>query len=139
MASQAPTATVVALDQSASSLDIARRRAAVRGLTNVEFVHASLIDLPRLGLGSFDYIVCSGVLHHLDDPVAGATALTQVLAPDGGLGPLLYGQVGRVPIYQIQDLMRRLCGRETPADEVALAQQALAAVAPGHLGFGWAR
>jgi SAM-dependent methyltransferase len=132
MASQAPGATVVALDQSAPSLEIARRRAAVRGLGNVEFVAASLLDLPRLGLGPFDYIVCSGVLHHLEDPAAGARALTHVLAADGGLGVLLYGQVGRVPIYQLQELMRRLCDGEPLADRVALAEQALRAVAPRH-------
>ena len=133
MASQAPGATVVAVDQSAPSLDVARRRAAVRGLRNIEFINASLLDLPRLHLGTFDYIVCSGVLHHLDDPAAGAAALTDVLASDGGMGLLLYGQVGRVPIYQVQDLMRRLCGGEAMADRVALATQALTAMNPGHL------
>jgi 2-polyprenyl-3-methyl-5-hydroxy-6-metoxy-1,4-benzoquinol methylase len=132
MASQASGATVVALDQSAPSLEIARRRAAVRGLSNIEFVTAPLLDLPRLGLGPFDYIVCSGVLHHLEDPAAGVRALTDALAPDGGLGILLYGQVGRMPIYQLQELMRRLSDGEPLADRVALAEQALQAVAPGH-------
>jgi 2-polyprenyl-3-methyl-5-hydroxy-6-metoxy-1,4-benzoquinol methylase len=132
MAAQAPEATVVALDQSGPSLAIARRRAEVRGLRNIEFVHASLLDLPRLGLGPFDYIVCSGVLHHLDDPAAGARALTTVLTGDGGLGLLLYGQIGRMPIYQLQDLMLRVCAGEPLAHRVALAEQALHAVAPGH-------
>lgn len=132
MASQAAGARVVALDQSAPSLDIARRRAAVRGLANVEFVDASLLDLPRLGLGPFDYIVCSGVLHHLDDPATGVRALTHVLADDGGLGIMLYGRLGRMPIYQLQDLMRRLTDGEPLAARAALAEQALQAVAPRH-------
>ena len=54
-------ARVVALDFSRASLAIARERAQVRGLTNIEFVEASIEDLPRLGLGSFDYIISSGV------------------------------------------------------------------------------
>jgi len=132
MASQAAGARVVALDQSAPSLDVARRRAAVRGLGNVEFVHASLLDLPQLGLGPFDYIVCSGVLHHLDDPGAGLRALTHVLAADGGVGIMVYGRLGRMPIYQLQDLMRRLTDGEPLAVRVALAEQALQAVAPRH-------
>lgn len=133
MASQAPEASVVALDQSGSSLEIARQRAAVRGLRNMEFIRASLLDLPRLGLGPFDYIVCSGVLHHLDDPTAGAQALVDVLAADGGLGLMVYAELGRAPIYQLQELMRRLCDGPTLADRVAIAEQALQAVSPGHL------
>jgi len=132
MASQAPGARVVALDQSAASLEVARRRAAVRGLRNIEFVEASLLDLPRLGLGPFDYIICCGVLHHLHDPAAGARALSHVLAEDGGLAILLYGQLGRAPIYQVQALMRRLSGGEPLADRVTLAADALQALAPRH-------
>jgi ubiquinone/menaquinone biosynthesis C-methylase UbiE len=132
MAVQAPRARVVALDRSPASLDVARRRARRRGLTNIEFVQASLLDLPRLGLGTFDYIVCSGVLHHLPEPEAGMTALVSVLASGGGLGLMLYGAHGRMPIYQVQDLLRRLdCGEPMP-QRVAMTAGLLAVLSPEH-------
>ena len=67
-------AEVVHLDFSSASLEIARRRAEVRGLTNIRWIHDSLLNLPRLGLGKFDYINCAGVLHHLADPDEGLRA-----------------------------------------------------------------
>jgi SAM-dependent methyltransferase len=132
MAAQAPSARVVALDRSPAALEVTRRRAAVRGLTNIEFVEASLLDLPRLGLGPFDYIVCSGVLHHLPEPEAGLSALTSVLADDGGLGLMLYGAHGRAPIYQVQELLRRLDTGEPLHDRVALAAEVVQVLSPDH-------
>jgi SAM-dependent methyltransferase len=132
MAAQAPGATVVALDRSPASLDVARRRAEVRGLGNVEFVEASLLDLPRLGLGPFDHIVCSGVLHHLPEPETGLQALMAVLAPDGGLGLMLYGLYGRLAIYPMQDLLRRLGGDLPLAERASLAQQVVESLWPLH-------
>ena len=55
-------AQVVHLDMSTASIALARQRAELRGLHNIEWVHESLLNLPRLGLGKFDYIHCSGVM-----------------------------------------------------------------------------
>ena len=99
-------AEVVYLDMSASSLYIARQRAKIRGLENIEWVNASILDLPRLGLGVFDYISCTGVLHHLADPTEGLDALGGVLNEDGGMCLMVYGKYGRRDIYMIQDLVR---------------------------------
>ncbi|MSO71037.1 MAG: class I SAM-dependent methyltransferase [Alphaproteobacteria bacterium] len=97
---------VTYLDMSAASLAIARARAEVRGLDNVTFVHGSILDLPMMGLAPFDYISCTGVLHHLADPLAGLRPLEAVLAADGGMCLMLYGRYGRRDIYFIQDLVR---------------------------------
>lgn len=132
LAHQAPRAAIVALDASTSSLAIARRRAEIRELDNIRFVHASLLDLPRLGLGPFDYIVCAGVLHHLADPDAGLAALRDVLAPRGGLGLMLYARFGREPVYQVQDLVRRIAGAEPLDARVGVAHEVLGALSPQH-------
>jgi ubiquinone/menaquinone biosynthesis C-methylase UbiE len=100
-------AEVVCLDLSEASLAIARQRAAVRGLEQrVRWIHGSLLDAPRLGLGRFDYVSCLGVLHHLPDPDAGLRALAEVLADGGAMGLMVYGRYGRADIYAMQDLMR---------------------------------
>lgn len=101
-------AEVVHLDFSAASTAIARRRAEVRGLESIRWVEASLLDLPRLGLGTFDYVNCVGVLHHLDDPDAGLRALLASLGEGGALGLMVYGAVGRTGVYQMQSLLRRV-------------------------------
>ena len=105
-------ARVVALDFSSASLAVARERAAVRGLENIEFVHASIEEIPALGLGRFDYIVSTGVLHHLASPESGLAALRDALKPDGGLGVMVYGLYGRQPVYMMQALMRYLAPPE---------------------------
>lgn len=49
-------ARVVHLDFSQAEIDVAKARAARRSLTDIEFVKSSLLDLPALALGEFDYI-----------------------------------------------------------------------------------
>lgn len=104
---------VTYLDMSEASRDIAQRRAQARGLDNIEWVNDSLLNLPRLGLESFDYIDCTGVLHHLEDPDAGLKALASVLKPDGAMNLMVYARYGRSGIYQVQELMRLVNGAET--------------------------
>jgi 2-polyprenyl-3-methyl-5-hydroxy-6-metoxy-1,4-benzoquinol methylase len=132
MAQQAPGAAVVALDQSPASLDVVRRRAGARGLRNIQYVNASLGDLPGLGLEPFDYILCSGVLHHLVDPGAGLAALAGVLGEGGGLGIMLYATFGRMPIYLLQELLRRLTWRDPLPERVAVAEEVLGNLSPHH-------
>ncbi|MFT4174649.1 MAG: class I SAM-dependent methyltransferase [Rhodocyclaceae bacterium] len=99
-------ARIVHLDLSEASIAIAQRRAQIRGLDNITWLRESLLDLPTLGLEPFDYINCCGVLHHLADPDAGLRALRAVLKPDGAMGLMVYGQIGRTGVYQMQSLLR---------------------------------
>jgi SAM-dependent methyltransferase len=101
-------AEIVHLDISAKATEIARRRAEVRRLTNITWVHRSVLELPSLQLGRFDYITCEGVLHHLEDPAAGLRALNAVLQDNGAMMIMLYGKYGRTGVYQMQELMRRI-------------------------------
>ena len=119
---------VTYVDISAASLAIARERAKVRGLGNIEFHQGSLLDLPRLFPGPYDYVDCCGVLHHLEDPAAGLAALTAVLGDGGGLGLMLYGTLGRTGVYPLQSALRRLAGDAGDGERVALARQLLAAL-----------
>lgn len=101
-----PNAEVVYLDLSSASLAIAKQRAAIRQLTNITWVHDSLLELPRLPIGTFDYINCTGVLHHLAQPEEGLKALAAVLKPTGAMGIMLYARYGRTGVYQMQELMK---------------------------------
>ena len=99
-------AEIVHLDMSHASIALAQERARIRGLTNITWTHHSLLNLPVLGLGMFDYINCSGVLHHLADPDLGLRVLLGALKAGGAIGLMVYGTTGRTGVYQMQSLMR---------------------------------
>lgn len=126
-------AEVVHLDLSAASIAIAQKRAEIRGLKNIRWVRESLLDLPRLDLGRFDYINCVGVLHHLDDADAGLKALLRVLKEDGVLGLMVYAFYGRTGVYQMQALMRLVNeGAEDAGERLARTKELLAALPRGN-------
>lgn len=124
-------AEIVHLDLSQASIAVARQRAQARGLENISWLNESLLALPDLGLAAFDYINCSGVLHHLADPDAGLRALLAVLKDTGALGIMVYAQHGRTGVYQMQSLMRMINQGETDAQrKIANTREVLASV-PG--------
>lgn len=99
-------AEIVYLDFSKNSMEIAQKRAEIRGLKNITWIHDSILNIPKLKLGKFDYINCSGVLHHLASPPEGLKILQESLKDDGGMCVMVYAKYGRTGVYQVQDLMR---------------------------------
>jgi SAM-dependent methyltransferase len=104
-------AEIIYVDVSEASRRTAEARAARRRLANIRFVTGSLLD--AASLGTFDYIDCCGVLHHLEDPLAGLKALGGALVPDGGMGVMVYGVLGRTGVYPVQAMMHAL-GADMP-------------------------
>jgi len=118
--------SVTYLDRSAKALGVARARAESRGLTNIDFRQGSLLDLPKLGLGRFDYIDCCGVLHHLPEPSEGLAALDSALAPGGGMGLMVYAPHGRTGVYMLQDALRLLApAGEAPSVRLEVAKRVM--------------
>ena len=93
-ARQSPDARIVSLDLSRASLAYGAREAGRLGLNNVRFVQGDLLDAADLG-ERFDLVLASGVLHHMDDPVAGLGALAGVLEPHGLMKIGLYSEYAR--------------------------------------------
>ena len=117
-------AEVVYLDLSSASRQVCEARAKARGLRNVQFLTGSLLDLPNMNIGQFDYIDCTGVLHHLPDPSAGMKALASVLQPEGGIGVMLYGGYGRTGVYPLQEMLRTLAPLSMATeDRIAMAKR----------------
>ncbi|MDA0674814.1 MAG: methyltransferase [Proteobacteria bacterium] len=123
---------VVYVDPSAASRAVAERRAAVRGLANIVFITGTIEDLPGLAAGTFDYIDCCGVLHHLADPARGLAALVGLLAPQGGLGLMVYGPFGRTGVYPAQDLLRQLVDDGPPVERARAARRIIDALPPSN-------
>jgi SAM-dependent methyltransferase len=111
---------ILYLDLSNASRAIAEARAEARGLTNIRFLSASLLDAPKYG--PFDYIDCCGVLHHLETPQSGFAALAQALKPDGGIGIMVYGTLGRTGVYPMQQMLRSIAGDGPYPERIDIAK-----------------
>ncbi|KIC48445.1 class I SAM-dependent methyltransferase [Tateyamaria sp. ANG-S1] len=109
------------LDLSQASRRIAEKRAEVRKLMGITFVTGSLLDAGAYG--SFDYIDCCGVLHHLPDPQAGLDALAGALKPDGGIGLMVYAPHGRSGVYPLQAAFNALFGDLPPEKQLKAAKR----------------
>jgi tetratricopeptide (TPR) repeat protein/2-polyprenyl-3-methyl-5-hydroxy-6-metoxy-1,4-benzoquinol methylase len=92
---------VLAVDLSLSSLCYAKRKTEELGLKNVEYAQADILKLGSIGR-MFDVIECVGVLHHLDDPIAGWRELLSLLQPGGFMQLGLYSELGRRDIVAAQ-------------------------------------
>ncbi|MGB1110389.1 MAG: class I SAM-dependent methyltransferase [Gammaproteobacteria bacterium] len=126
-------AEIVHCDLSSASMAIAQKRAEIRGLENIRWIHDSLLNLPTMDLGEFDYINCSGVLHHLEDPNAGFEALKSMLAPNGAMGIMVYAQYGRTGVYQMQELLKQINGENADINtKLENARQILEAAPPSN-------
>ncbi|THB69804.1 MAG: class I SAM-dependent methyltransferase [Gammaproteobacteria bacterium] len=101
-----PGARIIYCDLSSASMKIAKERAEVRGLDNITWMNQSFLELDEY-LGRFDYINSSGVIHHLEDPEGALKYLKKLLKPNGGvMGIMVYAQIGRTAVYQIQEIVR---------------------------------
>jgi SAM-dependent methyltransferase len=119
-------AEIVHLEPSSAAQRIASARAGIRDLRNIRFQPGSIEELDGLGLGAFDYIDCCGVLHHLEDPAAGLAALARALGPQGGIGLMVYGALGRTGVYEAQCALRMLgVAADAPAERIGLARRLL--------------
>jgi SAM-dependent methyltransferase len=93
-----PQARVLAVDLSAASLAYAARMAEHFGAGNIAFAQADLQALAEADAqfaGRFPIIECTGVLHHLADPLRGWRALLACLAPAGRMFVGLYSATAR--------------------------------------------
>lgn len=126
-----PKARVVGIDLSSSSLAHEAYLKEKHQLTNLSLHQGRIEDVAAIGQ-DFDFIDCSGVLHHLPDPVAGLCALGGVLRPNGTIAIMVYGRHARAGVYMLQEMFRLMGLGQTEAD-VATVKQTLAALPKRHI------
>ena len=93
---------ITAIDLSKSSLSYAIRKAKEYNLNNINFYQCDLLNVKELNT-KFDIILCSGVLHHLDNPIEGWHQLKDVLKEKGLMRIALYSKIARRDIKPYQD------------------------------------
>jgi SAM-dependent methyltransferase len=102
-----PQHRVLGIDLSSQAIAHHKRLKDRHALSNLELKQIAIEDLASLGQ-QFDYIISTGVLHHLQDPAQGMAALRDVLAPHGVISVMLYGQHRRTGVYMVQEALRLL-------------------------------
>jgi SAM-dependent methyltransferase len=128
-----PGASVIGVDLSPRSLELARERAAAAGAEGVEF-HEHDLDQPLPGSwGPFDFIVCRRVLGQAGDPVRILKNLAKALDPRGLLLITLPTRVGRQPARLFRQAVEALAAPGMTLEEKAgIARQLFQALRPDH-------
>jgi SAM-dependent methyltransferase len=109
-----PAGRVVATDQSAGMLAIARERAAALGLNNIDFREsdAEALSIEERG---FDAVVCRWGLMFMPDLAKALSGLHERLAAGGRLATAVWSTADKVPMISLaNDIVRKLAGLPPP-------------------------
>lgn len=106
VANERPNSRITALDLSLSSLAYAKRKIKELDIPHVKFLHGDILDVEGIG-ARFDHIECSGVLHHMDNPLEGWRKLTSILKPGGTMRIGLYSELARRHIVEMRGIVQK--------------------------------
>lgn len=100
-----PEAEILAVDLSARSLKDLEWQLRWRGLSKkVETRQANLETLQ----GEFDYVIATGVIHHLENPLKGLRHLVALTGAQPLFRFMIYSYWGRSLLYQTKEMAQRL-------------------------------
>lgn len=114
-AQQLPNMQVKAIDISSSSLAYARRMSEFYDIRNIEFSQCDILKLEEIS-DKFDFINCSGVLHHMKDPNLGWQNLINKLNAGGIMLIGLYSTQARTIIDEAHRYVEEKGYKPTAAD-----------------------
>lgn len=92
---------ITAIDLSPTSIHYAKQMAAKYELNNIEFKILDILNVESLGQ-QFDYIISTGVLHHMASPQQGLKKLSQTLKPHSLMILGFYSKLGRRQLAKIR-------------------------------------
>ena len=114
---------VTAVDLSLASLSYAKRKSNELLFTNIDYLQGDILHLHKMDK-EFDIIESSGVLHHMDEPMAGWRVLVDLIKPGGLMRIGLYSELARNHIEEIREEIASL-GLGTSATEIRIFRQSL--------------
>ena len=76
-------------------------------VSNIQFLEGDILEIDRLDT-IFDVIECTGVLHHMDDPLVGWQNLVARLRPDGMMKVALYSGRARRHIHDVRRWIEKM-------------------------------
>ncbi len=109
-----PKANVTGSDVSAESLKACGESAKDIGISNLELRRESINQSQYTE--RFDYVICTGVIHHNADPEAALAKLAGALKPNGVMELMVYNRYHRISTSVFQKAVRMLTGNTTAPD-----------------------
>jgi len=109
-----PQAEVVGSDLSGESLGLAAGTARELGLGNLELRRESINAAGYVE--EFDYVICTGVIHHNANPEATLKKLSEALKREGVMELMVYNRYERLPTTAFQKAVRLLGANSGPVD-----------------------
>jgi len=131
IAQKNPESRVIGIDISESSLANSERLKRRHKLDNLELFPLNLFEVESLKC-RFDCIIVTGVLHHLEDPIAGGKILLDALAERGVMLVMHYGMALRIGVYMLQKAFR-LVGLQQNEEGVAAVRATLGRLPEKHV------
>ncbi len=125
-----PDSEILAVDLSLASLAYAVRMTEQLGISNIKYRQADILKLGTLEK-RFAIVECAGVLHHLDDPMAGWRILVKLLEPDGLMRIALYSEKARGAVRAAREFTQSLNLPLTP-EGIRDARNAIRTLPSGH-------
>lgn len=98
---------ILAIDLSFKSLSYAKRKTQELDFKNINYMQADILNTPNLN-EKFDIIECTGVIHHMEDPIRGWKSLVKSLKPGGLIKIGLYSKLARKEISKTRDEISKL-------------------------------
>ncbi|MCP4150944.1 MAG: class I SAM-dependent methyltransferase [bacterium] len=112
-----PQSEVLATDLSIESLKSSEESAKQLGVTNLILEEKSINKVEYRD--KFDYIICTGVIHHNDDPRIALEKLSAALKQNGILELMVYNYYHMLIEESYQKAIRMLC-RDEPVNDLQL-------------------
>lgn len=101
-------------DVSAESLAVCRANASSLSVENLELKRESINQVAYEGM--FDYVICTGVIHHNADPLEPLHRLARALKPEGILELMVYNKFHRILTSAFQNALWLLLGKPAKPD-----------------------
>jgi SAM-dependent methyltransferase len=131
-----PNAAITATDLSSSSLEMAQHSARQLGLTNITFRQQSINESNERD--EFDYILCTGVIHHNADPAAPLRKMRTALRRKGVCELMVYNRYHRILTTAFQKAVQILAQTESGTEferEIQVARAVLRSKLTGNMGL----
>jgi tetratricopeptide (TPR) repeat protein/SAM-dependent methyltransferase len=125
-----PDAEILAVDLSLASLAYAARMTERLGISNITYRQADILKLSHLDR-RFAVVESVGVLHHLDDPMAGWRILVDLLESDGLMKIALYSEKARSSVRAAREFAKSLDFPLTPQG-IRYCRHAIIGLPDGH-------
>ena len=87
-------AEITAMDLSFNSLAYGKRISDENNIKNIQYIQGDILDIKEINK-KFNFIHCTGVLHHMKDPEEGLKSLVDVLETGGFIQLAYYSEISK--------------------------------------------